>query len=421
MLGRSERTVKRWMLGHDVPGGEQVEELLVEMASKELDGHVDLLRAGIVGSTMAPLLSLPAVYGLAERRELVVAVLGECEYKRLTSGKRSPTLWRLRAVRDILGLPVCRLVTTVYDLPVGAAAAAFACGLLAEREAACFLGVTAEWLEQQRAAGWGPAWVATPTGPKYWAGDLVRWVRARTIRLDKSGIEDYIITMNMKTTRQRELFPTHPEVGGYSESAWKSLVVKATRIGWPSALYAAEDALGRSKTSSVIWTQVWEDIFPAPEDLPEVVAAISAGDWDAVCRWQTHHGRPGITDRWFALRNWGMGEAVQRPDLIRSVMRETYGVRTLPPRGLHCAAIWLRMVDELRGTGRKRDVLEAAFDGAIPPAVLDLHTHERTCGVSMLSGLWERHVELARFVQRWGWEPVRAAMLAGLTQLPKME
>jgi hypothetical protein len=189
MLGMSERTVKRWMLGHDVPGGERVEEALVEMASEELDGHVDLLRAGIVGSTMAPLLSLTAVYGLSERRSLAVAVMGEREYKRLTSGKHSPKLPVLRTVRDILGLPVCRLVTTVYDLPVGVAAAAFACGLLTEREAAGFLGVDVEWLQRKREAGHGPAWVGTPTGPKYWAGDVLRWVRARTISLDKSDMQ----------------------------------------------------------------------------------------------------------------------------------------------------------------------------------------------------------------------------------------
>jgi hypothetical protein len=189
MLAMSERTVKRWMLGHDVPGGERVEEVLVEMASKELDGHADLLRAGIVGSAMAPLLSLTAVYGLAERRSLAVAVMGERKYKRLTSGKNSPKLPVLRMVRDILGLPLCRLVTTVYDLPVAVAAAAFACGLLSEQEAAGFLGVDVEWLAKQREAGRGPAWVGTANGPKYWTGDVLRWVRARTIRLDKSGME----------------------------------------------------------------------------------------------------------------------------------------------------------------------------------------------------------------------------------------
>jgi hypothetical protein len=225
----------------------------------------------------------------------------------------------------------------------------------------------------------------------------------------------------MMMAKQMSLFDAPQDGGQYSESAWKSLVVKAIRIGWPSAVYAAEKELGRSKVSGVVWVQVWEDIFPAPEDLPELSAAISAGDWDAVCRWETHHGRQGITDRWFSFKEWGLNEAALRPEIIRSVMRDSYGVTVMPPRGLHCAAIWLRMEDELRGTGRKREVLEVEFDGRIPTAVLDLHTYERVCVVSMLSGLWERHVELANFVQRWGWRPVWDAMLAGLITLPKMK
>jgi hypothetical protein len=72
-------------------------------------------------------------------------------------------------------------------------------------------------------------------------------------------------------------------VDGWSESAWKSLTVKSLRIGWPEGLRQAEQRLTRSTVQMLLLASVFEDVFPAREELQEVVAEVKAREWDALC------------------------------------------------------------------------------------------------------------------------------------------
>lgn len=53
----------------------------------------------------------------------------------------------------------------------------------------------------------------------------------------------------------------------WSESAWKSLLVKALRIGWAEGLRQAEQRLTRSTMEMLLLASVFEDVFPPASEL----------------------------------------------------------------------------------------------------------------------------------------------------------
>lgn len=191
---------------------------------------------------------------------------------------------------------------------------------------------------------------------------------------------------------------------GFSESAWKSLVVKSVRMGWPAGLDEAARRLTRSKIQYLLLTSVFEDIFPAIEDLERVFAEARALDFPALCRHQTHHAR-GYTPEFCRLEEPATrAAATERPAIWAEARKRGLW---LPNRALNTFWTWL----EIRPTdaGVRRRVDKAPWAG-MPPAILDGHTYEGRRDrvvATVLSGDYNTHGELGKRVRRHGWGPIR--------------
>lgn len=194
---------------------------------------------------------------------------------------------------------------------------------------------------------------------------------------------------------------------GFSESAWKSLIVKSLRIGWVPALYAAEEAMGKSQMKGQLICGLFEDTFPAETEIKKAVDLVNSGDYASLCKMQTHHAVPGITQRFFDLREEACAVAnipEERGKLYESARK--YGL-WLTPRSLNVFWTWLELMPDV--SNGERTVDETPFDG-FPSSVLDCHTWEGKQvkrGTTILSGMYECHLALSGLVQKFGWKHVR--------------
>ena len=184
------------------------------------------------------------------------------------------------------------------------------------------------------------------------------------------------------------------------KSVAKSLAVKSVRIGWPEGIRAASRHFAPSEFRSILVGQVFEDVFPAPESLPEVLDEIVCCDWAALCARNTHHAAPGLTA-------WIMGQvpvyAARQMEMVIEC-RDKYGVR-LPPRAAGCFGAWSVATEYAGGL---REVDATPYNG-VPDAVMDLHVG-RWRGETILSGTLAGHNRLAGMVQSGGWDQIRGAV-----------
>lgn len=192
---------------------------------------------------------------------------------------------------------------------------------------------------------------------------------------------------------------------GYSESLWKSLVVKSLRLGWPDGLRRAAGVLSDRTMKGLLICSVFEDIFPAKSELADVLGEIDRLDYEALCVRETHHGR-GYTKDFCRLAEEGMDAAKTQESELRALGR-TLGLSYLPPRSLNCFFEWVKLgpVD----AGKRREIDPRDWSG-MPLAMVDAHTYEgRQMGqaITVLSGHFENHETLARRVGIEGWSKVR--------------
>lgn len=191
---------------------------------------------------------------------------------------------------------------------------------------------------------------------------------------------------------------------GYSASAWKSLAVKSLRMGWPTGLIEAQKRLGKSYMKAAMVCAAFEDIFPAVSELEAVRSEIAALDYRALCLRQTHHAR-GHTKRFCELENETCGLAKNRPDAIMQRGR-SYGL-ALSPRA--CNVFWTWHLMQPADEGIRRTLDETPWTG-MPEAMLDSHTPEGRVAkrrMTILSGHYSQHAQLAQIVSEKGWEHVR--------------
>lgn len=192
---------------------------------------------------------------------------------------------------------------------------------------------------------------------------------------------------------------------GYSESLWKSLAVKAMRLGWPAGLEAAAERLEPSTVRSLLVCGVFEDVFPAKEEIEAVRQEIEGRDYEALCRRQTHHGR-GLTPAFCALERVACAAARDSRKNVLFAEGKRLGF-ALPPRSLNCFYTWFHMAPHDAGAVRAID--PTPFRG-IPLAMADAHTIEGKRirqEVTSLSGHYHQHARIAERVQAEGWEPLR--------------
>lgn len=192
-------------------------------------------------------------------------------------------------------------------------------------------------------------------------------------------------------------------IDGYSESAWKSLVVKSLRIGWVAGLEEANTRLAPSTMQSLLICGVFEDIFPTAEELPAVMDEIRGLDFDALCARNTHHAR-GYTADFCAMEHEAVSAAQTRK---RDLWDEARRLKMwLPDRALNCFYTWLKIWPK---DASRRPIDKTPWRG-MPTVMLDGHTFEgKKAGVivALLSGHYHNHLELSRKVAAGGWDAVR--------------
>jgi hypothetical protein len=197
-------------------------------------------------------------------------------------------------------------------------------------------------------------------------------------------------------------------IDNWSESSWVSLVVKALRLGWPAGIEAARLRLAPSRVRDTLIVQVFEDIFPAVEELPAVLAECRAHQYAALCRRQTHHGRPGLTDLNLAINDlWADGTRRREAEAGRLYAEATRLGLWLAARAFADFDAWLTIKPTDAGATRE---IDPAPWSAMPAAMADLHTYEGKllkAGETLLSGTAAGHRNLARLVQADGWAAVR--------------
>lgn len=194
-------------------------------------------------------------------------------------------------------------------------------------------------------------------------------------------------------------------LGGYSESLWKSLVVKSLRLGWPEGLRRAAGVLNERTVKSLLTCSVFEDIFPAKSELADVLDEIDRLDYEALCVRETHHGR-AYTEDFCSLAEEGMEAAKTQASELRA-FGSTLGLSHLPPRSLNCFYEWVKL--NPMDAGKRREIDSREWSG-MPLAMADAHTYEglrKGQSVTVLSGHFENHETLGRRVGSEGWSKIR--------------
>jgi len=193
-------------------------------------------------------------------------------------------------------------------------------------------------------------------------------------------------------------------IDGYSESLWKSVVVKSLRIGWPAGLEEASRRLSKSTMKSLLICSLFEDVFPPEEELKLAMDEVNRFDFEALCARETHHGQ-GLTDRFCDLEDEAVYAARNSmPDIWAAAKK--YGI-WLPPRSLNVFYTWHKLRSNI--VGGKREIDPTPFTG-IPKVMADSHTYEGKKmgqGITLLSGHYSQHREIGRLVQEKGWGWIR--------------
>lgn len=193
-------------------------------------------------------------------------------------------------------------------------------------------------------------------------------------------------------------------IDGYSESLWKSVVVKSLRIGWPAGLEEASRRLNKSTMKSLLICGLFEDVFPPAEELQEAIGEVYRFDFEALCSRETHHGQ-GLADMFCDLEDEAVYAARNHKEEIWAAAGK-YGI-WLPPRALNVFYTWHWLRNEIRGG--KREIDPTPFTG-IPKVMADSHTYEgkkMRQGITLLSGHYSQHRKIGRLVQEKGWGWIR--------------
>lgn len=200
-------------------------------------------------------------------------------------------------------------------------------------------------------------------------------------------------------------------IDGYSESIWKSLVVKSLRIGWPTGIDEAAKRLTPATVDALLVCGVFEDIFPPQTELRDCLSEIHSRNYLALCARETHHGR-GFTEAFCRLEKEACAAAIaERESLLRQ--SHELGVQ-VPLRALNCFYTWLKLAAQ--DVNLRRPLDDASWIG-VPKAIADGHTYEgKRIGTlqTLLSGTYGNHAVLGQRVLSESWAIVRAEFHAQL-------
>jgi hypothetical protein len=195
------------------------------------------------------------------------------------------------------------------------------------------------------------------------------------------------------------------KIDGLTVGAWKSLAVKSLRLGWLFGLEAAEIRLGKTYMRACMTCGVFEDIFPAVNELSQVAIEVDRLDYAALCRRETHHMR-GHTGAFCAYEKEACEAAANDPGPLY-MQAKNYGIK-LPPRSLNCWYTWYHILPQDEG---KRRTVDMTPWTTMPTAMLDGHTMEgksMKVVVTLLSGHYSNHLTLSKTLPRLTWDGLRA-------------
>jgi hypothetical protein len=193
-------------------------------------------------------------------------------------------------------------------------------------------------------------------------------------------------------------------IDGYSESIWKSLVVKSLRIGWPIGIEEAAKRLPYPTVDALLVCGIFEDIFPPQAELQDCLLEIRSKNYDSLCSSETHHGR-GLTEAFCALEKEACDAAIHQRDALLTQAKDLD--IQLPPRALNCFYTWLKLSP---GDSYVKRRLDDAPWTEVPKAIVDGHTYEgkrRGTVETLLSGTYSNHAVLGQRVMREGWSEIR--------------
>lgn len=197
-----------------------------------------------------------------------------------------------------------------------------------------------------------------------------------------------------------------------SRSLWKSTVVKSLRMGWPAGLDAALTSLSPSAVKGLLWSGVFEDIFPLPSEIAQVAHEIAALDFEALCMRDSHHGQ-GLAGPFCDLADVATRHGAQEYGRLYAIAKGQ-GAK-LAPQCAHLFYTWLELAGQI--VGGTRDLDRTPWRG-VPRAMCDLHTLEgrqQGRGATILSGTYPGHRRLGELVMTQGWEAVRSRVHAQRT------
>lgn len=196
-------------------------------------------------------------------------------------------------------------------------------------------------------------------------------------------------------------------IDGFTESVWKSLVIKSIRIGWVAGLKEAHNHLSNSKIESLLVAGLFEDVWPYDmKDLDDCYDAIRQQDYEWLCSRNTLHGR-GYGQAFFDDRHIACEVGPKAGYGIAAKIKNETKISWLNPRIFNCLYTWYN-------TPKKDDdvfrpVCEHPWIG-MPKGILDEHTYEgkmRGVKITLLSGHYENHLAIANRVMLEGWKPIQ--------------
>ncbi|MDH7597533.1 MAG: hypothetical protein QHG98_07350 [Methanothrix sp.] len=201
-------------------------------------------------------------------------------------------------------------------------------------------------------------------------------------------------------------------IEGYSQSVWKSLVVKSIRLGWLDGLLAARARLTQSAFARLFERGVFEDILPRREDVSWILEIIHSDDIDRfseVLSVETYHGK--FSYSWYNRDYERIGELFKQGYRDEAVARTKQAVPQLidPVGAAANVTAWIWHLHEIPEEDLRRPVDRTPFAGPREPFV-DMHPLE-----GKRSGRWHTilcghprdHDRLRAEVHRIGWEGVR--------------
>lgn len=193
-------------------------------------------------------------------------------------------------------------------------------------------------------------------------------------------------------------------IDGFSESAWKSLVVKSLRAGWLEGMEAAAERLAPSTVKTLLIAGLFEDVFPSGfEELDWQIQLIENKSYQELLSFETHHGRQ-YTDRFCSLEQESTSVDPWKMQEILSELYKNISINWLPPRVNNCIYTWYKIWPEDKNP--KREVFSYPFE-KMPLFVLDSHTYEKRERIGLLSGHYSNHKAIGVEVYHNGWNRIR--------------